>query len=421
LRDFWGKLAEKSGHRFRDNEHLCAVCATKRLLPKEIFGRAGFPSTSSMAVAGFVRGLARRYADKPAEFSSNGTDLVRDFVDKARAARLDTALDFDVEPLPGMTADAEVPDGLLKLDGDWYIRDTYDELTATAESDEARGAIDAWREALARLLKRVDELDPEESIPRPRKYYAIVEIDADDIGRHIRDLATEGQHAELSRKVARFAGAVPNVIEQDRLGCLVYSGGDEALAFLAFDDLLEGLSRLRAQFGAIVGGGLTASAGAVIAHHKQGLRSVLAELRRATARAKALDFKDGFCVAMMKRSGGTDRAAARWRYDALEVLPFLQELVKFYRGRRLSASWWRDLHSERYAFENWSAGPRLVDSELVCAEARRLIGRHWRPRGAVPPELVENIKRLVYGQGGDWEGFVNLMGLASYIAKGGGE
>jgi CRISPR-associated protein Cmr2 len=101
LRDFWNEVRKRTGHRFRDGEHLCAVCTTKRLAPEWVFGRGrDLPSTSSMAVADFLSGLVEAYQKNPSAFSANGSDRVQDFATAARAVAKASGQNAEIEPLP---------------------------------------------------------------------------------------------------------------------------------------------------------------------------------------------------------------------------------------------------------------------------------------------------------------------------------
>jgi CRISPR-associated protein Cmr2 len=136
-------------------------------------------------------------------------------------------------------------------------------------------------------------------------------------------------------------------------GKVIYAGGDDVLAMLPVDDVLPALLVLRCAYSGVmpasdrtmnwmlrpdgeevrvaltrIGNGFvriggengrlfrmmgrfaTASAGAVIAHHKTPLQGVLRELRAAEKRAKDEGGRNAFSIALMKRAGGTTHFTA---------------------------------------------------------------------------------------------------------------
>src|SRR5699024_4266176 len=142
-----------------------------------------------------------------------------------------------------------------------------------------------------------------------------------------RHLAISGALNDFSLSVAR------HIIEEEHLGRLIYSGGDDVFAMLPVADLLTGMQRLRNAYSgdgqdheggysrrgltlhkgfALLNGRLmrmmstaaTASCGAVIAHHKAPLAAVRRELAAAEKRAKMQGQRDAFSITVIKRSGG---------------------------------------------------------------------------------------------------------------------
>lgn len=168
-------------------------------------------------------------------------------------------------------------------------------------------------------------------------------------------LATSKALRDFSLHVAR------EIVEKDHLGKLVYAGGDDVLAFVSLKDLPEVMRKLRAYFsGSLdtddttnkvaidfkegkgfipvdesgeainVGSGkpikgfmlsmgtnATASMGVVIAHHNSNLSQVLDEVRTCEKKAKNLDGKNAFCIALAKRAGGTEHVSAKWFHENL--------------------------------------------------------------------------------------------------------
>ena len=152
-------------------------------------------------------------------------------------------------------------------------------------------------------------------------------------------LSSPGRHMSISSALSTFSSkAAPYLIENVLSGKVVYSGGDDLLAFLPVDNVLPALGKLKQfyqgtkpgdQFGrnldnvrlgsgwAMLDGQLslcmgskaTISAGLVIAHYSYPLLAVLRELDEAERIAKSSG-RNAFCIRVLKRSGGEESVVA---------------------------------------------------------------------------------------------------------------
>jgi CRISPR-associated protein Cmr2 len=155
------------------------------------------------------------------------------------------------------------------------------------------------------------------------------------------------RHLAISAALNDFAlHVVPEVIESEYLGRVIYAGGDDVLAMLPVADLLPAMQRLRWGYSGhapssgqldwhqairskrlefrngfgllrgrllrLMGEKATASCGAVIAHHQAPLSAVLRELRAAEQRAKSEGDRNAWSLTLIKRSGGAVHVTARW-------------------------------------------------------------------------------------------------------------
>jgi len=152
---------------------------------------------------------------------------------------------------------------------------------------------------------------------------------------------------------------VPQVVEVEHLGRVIYAGGDDVLAMLPVSDLLSAMQRLRRAYSGtsrhdrpmdwrslrrskelvckdgfaylsgrlmrMMGQNATASGGAVIAHHQAPLSAVLRELREAEKRPKNEGERDAFSLTVIKRSGGATSLTGKW--DILELLLKLRDFL----------------------------------------------------------------------------------------------
>ncbi len=188
-------------------------------------------------------------------------------------------------------------------------------------------------------------------------------------GRHAKDdLATylsekrpvsPARHMAISSSLNGFALHIARyIIEDVGKGKLIYAGGDDVLAMVSVDDLLAIMFLLRLAYSGIspieyedklqlekltglsssrfdlrrgyvtlddklyrmMGNRATASAGAVVAHHKAPLGFVLRKLREAEQRAKKDGGRDAFAISLLKRSSGATQLICPWFMPQLSKL-----------------------------------------------------------------------------------------------------
>ncbi len=171
-----------------------------------------------------------------------------------------------------------------------------------------------------------------------------------------RHLAISGALNDFSLTVVR------HVVETERLGRVIYAGGDDVLAMTPVADLLPTMQRLRHAYSGhdpdheggthhgltlqngfallqqgegdrqrlklmrMMGTAATASCGAVIAHHQAPLGAVMRELRQAEQRAKNEGGRDAFSLTVIKRSGGALYLTAPWG-EPVKLLSDLRDFL----------------------------------------------------------------------------------------------
>lgn len=435
LRDFWDKVRQATGYRFREGEHLCAICTTKRLAPNYVFDRTfDFPSTSSVAMADFVGDIIKEHKEKPTAFLDKEKNLIVDFVQKAKIVAQQERLDFKVEPLPKHDTEIEkisVPtlSELARLDGDWLLEETYDNIVKQRESLKAdpKDAKDV-KTSLKALVNRVKDLAKKQGVvcPGPGKYYAVFQMDGDNMGEKISQKSSENGHRQFSKDLCEFsANLIPPIVEDRHLGKVIYFGGDEGIAFVSLQDILFIIEECRESFKNKIPDTI-ASIGVVIAHHQQALLQVLSGVRKAVKRVKdELDGKNGFSIALMKRSGGTTYGMAHWEYNGLKVVPLLQDLVKYYQEGKISDRWYYQFATEKLGLLeviDIKRGIIRVNRDAAQLEINRLVSRHADKNKIDSTELNRLLERLktLLSEVNDWEQFMGLMDVATYIARGGG-
>jgi len=370
--DPWRRLADRRPGWVRSGDHLCALCALKRVWPRlfqqELQDQLGgdrvhrryVVSTHTMALAASLEklvalDLAGEHPQVPNlgnEASGAWTALPRRLADKLRQASEPVA-EF-VRSLPARLDDLR----------DQAREGGHDGVAAARELEGLKSAV-----------KKALGADPD-------TYYALVLMDGDRMGAWLtaaegcerpayrkiwhpsvsegaKGLAAAGgeiqgylnvsapspaYHAAISSALNAFSTTIARVVVEDlNLGKLIYSGGDDVLAMVSVDDLprvmlllrlaysgispgdlkdaleLDGKLQLgggyvRTQRGALLrtmGKSATASIGAVIAHHMAPLGGVLRELRAAEQRAKRAG-PDAFSFTLLKRSGGASTFTAQF-------------------------------------------------------------------------------------------------------------
>ena len=194
-----------------------------------------------------------------------------------------------------------------------------------------------WRvwtkDHLRRLLAAMSE---------PFPYVACLVADGDFMGKTIDALADDAagmeRHRAFSKKLSEFANVARDIVEQDHMGSLVYSGGDDVLAFLSLPEALGCAEDLRRGFeklmeDAVPAGAVPAdtkppslSVGIGIGHVQESMGELLELGRRAEKLAKGGDIeneearRNALAIILDKRSGGVRKWRAQWPDDPAKTL-----------------------------------------------------------------------------------------------------
>jgi CRISPR-associated protein Cmr2 len=381
---FWEQVAKNLRGQNRydikpdGKERLCAVCTVKRFVQREVlkreFGlRGGFPSTSEIAAAPFKKRVLEALGNGNQEVRKALQDflsVVSSLIPTTVAERAVPYLEDRKQILSG--PEVSLAERLLKIDGEWlHIESWTEERLKEAGVTVSKGEIQEATKALRRLYEAVGA--------KPAKYYALLYMDGDHMGRWLsgthkelatfsdilhpavrttlqndphwqpllqtKRLITPAVHASISQALGRFAlRLVPHIVEERYPGRLIYAGGDDVLALVPLEDALAVARELRAAFSGhvrFVNGNLqvclgdsvtgyvewddeisltmgpkaTASIGMVFAHHLQPLDLVLQAVRRAEHAAKRRYDRNALAVEVLKRSGETVTVGTKWSYD----------------------------------------------------------------------------------------------------------
>ncbi len=386
----WTCVAHRQPSWAKQGEHLGALPAIKRLWPvlfsEEVSRWTGeeadryVVSTHTMALAHQLENLVGAAGPQKAA---------------ERIRRLD---------LPSERV--SLPRSLLRLaGGNQELRDLLKRLPAYLDSARESEQEQAYSKAM-RQVRELLAVDPK-APPQLETYYAMVLMDGDrmgailsgdgpaavpflccfhpEVGKDFRQKAgtsgllydygnqlrppSPGRHMSISSALSDFSQIiVPHVIEEEHLGRLLYSGGDDVMAMLPVADALPAIHRLRQAYRGegdeesvrciqslrrnselrlahgyayldgrlmrVMGPRATVSCGVVIAHHMAPLGYVLRQLRDAEKAAKNYKRKrngqpvdrDAFHIRIIKRSGGMLDLSAEWGRP-LELLGRLRNFL----------------------------------------------------------------------------------------------
>ena len=382
----WHRVAEEGNWKVRAGEHLCAICTLKRIWPaiveekvSKLTGkqvRRQIVSTRAMAVASSISRAMDVTLDTERTKSLDAVEaacveakkanleqvtLPKKLNDRLRHGPENSRLNETLRILPSLIDLLSAPEGQME-----------------GRKTEIRRKISSGhpnlRKDIRKLLLGKD----------PEPYFAVLFMDGDNIGEWLsgrdksfnlkyRDswhtkiksgisgleagnpalkeyldsyrITSPSRHVSISTALSNFSTNVTRFFVEERLyGQLIYSGGDDVLAFLPVTDALGAIEALRYGFSGtrpsspilltdeffekeslsmdngwiksssespgnlrrlqmVMGAKATASVGVAIAHHSTPLSVVLAKAREAESIAKASG-RNAFSVRIIKRSGG---------------------------------------------------------------------------------------------------------------------
>ncbi len=172
-----------------------------------------------------------------------------------------------------------------------------------------------WPQDSSAVRRQVGEvLKAAESLPTP--YYAVLLMDGDKLGELLR----KNDPGEVSRALKSFTQNVKPLLEADG-GTLIYAGGDDVLALLPNNRVLEAALSLRDRYRqALVDCGGTISAAIVYVHMHAPLTSVLREAHRLLDQvAKDQNGRNSAVFARWASQGPTTLFVSTWERLGTEL------------------------------------------------------------------------------------------------------
>lgn len=193
------------------------------------------------------------------------------------------------------------------------------------EPKECRGSLGPGDvEDVVKCLQRLRK-----QVGGPDAYAAILVGDGDHMGTTIDEITTENGHRLFGKYLSQFASQVGELIES-KGGSLIYSGGDDVMAYLPLHTLLECVQAVRSCFAESMDKALEAigvaptnlptfSAGVAIVHHSAPLGGALAIARSAERMAKSEGGRNALAIIQNKRGGAPRSIYGKWNEIGSEL------------------------------------------------------------------------------------------------------
>lgn len=370
-------------------EQLCAIGLTKRLGGGT---QMSFPSVTRVSLDPWIRGLMKT--------GDESKDLLRQIGDICRknphissgCGDYYSDFPFDGQVLypSRIAAMLTLPKERKCSKGGWE-----DRLEERDRKDlrEIKSLVD-------RLQKnsKNDGEDANFGLGEPDRYFAILSADGDRMGRIIslmKDLDIY-KHIDFSAKLSEFAERAKTIVKEIHHGCMVYSGGDDVLAFLPLDTCLLAARDLHDAFGKMLeryddrdGKAPTLSVGIAIVHSMEPLEDILRYGREAEKAAKdgkifdngigSTDDRNGLAVHLHTRSSG-DPIRIREQWDAKGKINLdlrLRKWANLLAADRIPDGVAYDIHEMARSYQAWDGISRKELGELISKDALRLL-KHKR-------------------------------------------
>ena len=175
------------------------------------------------------------------------------------------------------------------------------------------------------------------------KYYAIISFDGDGMGKWLSGEKIDESkctlldfHKTLSKLLGEFSQKAKEIVVEP-WGKIVYAGGEDFLGFINIEYLFDVMLSLRILFDTVVNkplkkyakkedDNLTFSAGISISHYKISLSNSIKWAKMMEKKAKKIDGKNSFAIALLKRSGDGKIAKFRWQEDSSNEFTIINDI-----------------------------------------------------------------------------------------------
>ncbi len=308
------------------------------------------------------------------------------------------------------------------------------------------------------LIKQI--VDKKTKLP---KYYAVIVMDGDFMGKWLSgenspDLTnffhsllkedfkgifkdkkrplTPAIHNEISNALKNFSLLLVKKIVEKYKGTLVYSGGDDVLALVNLDDVLDMIYDIRKVFSGneteyykSLGGGFveiedrilklmgpkaSISGGVCIAYYKEPLNIVLKEAREMEKEAKK-GVKNSFAIKVIKHSGQKELCKFNWDKENINSIELIKRLIDYIKNDKLSSSF---IYELRDIFNKIKMNKEdEIFKEMVKSELNRIIPRKIKNKKEerFQQEVIDTIYSL-YEISSSFDNFINSLKIVRFFA-----
>lgn len=267
------------------------------------------------------------------------------------------------------------------------LPELFEEVT---DENRRKAAVQDARKALAAVLERI-------GIATPLPYYAILVADGDRMGKAIERQTGFPEHRNLSKVLDEFAQSARFLVERDHGGELIYSGGDDVLAFVPLHRAVACAFDLAKNFGDKLkgfpvddeGGTPTLSAGIGISHFLEPLRRALSTARKAEKLAKR--DRNSLAVIVDKRSGPPVSVVGPWGALDRQLIDY----AAMHRKDRVPDGAAYELQELARLVDGAEGDARESLERLVKKEAERILRRKQPEHGAQSEIERKILERLL--------------------------
>jgi CRISPR-associated protein Cmr2 len=284
------------------------------------------------------------------------------------------------------------------FEGTAVYRQRHHDLIGETSVEEQRSQHELQFRPLRDALRRVEVFAREVGLGgEPSPYVAVMVADGDKMGAAISGLSAPTAHQEFSRELTRFAAEATRIV-RDQHGVLVYSGGDDVLAFAPVDKCLTCARALHTLFHETMAKAFpdtkaedlpTLSVGIAVGHFMENLEDLLAFGRAAEKHAKKPD-RNGLGVHLHKRGGSPVKVRKQWTDNPDKRLATYAD---WFLDNAISNRTPYELHRLATVYENW---PTESLRAAITRDAVRVIEKK-RP-GGEKTEAMQKIRAAVEGR-----------------------
>lgn len=416
VKKFW-KDRSLGNPRFSDREYLCFICLAKRFLPDYFQGKGlvedtRFPSTAEVAAASYKGNSEIFTSDEYQELEQEGGE-------SNMLGKQGWHLPMNKKRIgAGKTLDAM-----------WLYEENYTPERFMSQNKKLTP------KHVGKLLKLLNKIP---KAPRLSPYYAVLAMDADNMGKRIKAVDSIEAHQKISGALAGFArDDARNIVEEDHLGKLIYSGGDDILALVNIGHLFPVMETLRKRFADRFNkdfsglGKFSLSCGVCVSHYKNPFSTTLRTASEMVKLAKTgeeflYDPKNAFAIMVLSHSGNFKKTAANWEpceSGAPTLIDVLQKLKSLLDEKVLSNNF---IYTLKQEFAPLMDKKGVIENDtFLLSELQRLMWRavdrkNLEESGKTRQDITDigsNLRCFFDSMNYNLANFISLLEITNFISR----